>query len=205
MKFRATRGFSLSELIVTIAVAAVVAGIAAPNMREFMLNNRLTGTATELIRTLQSARSEAVKRQSNVVVCMSANPTAATPTCATSNYSSWIVFVDTDNDWDHDAAEAMLESHAFEPEKIKLLGDQGVRVSFAASGFMNATNAGASLVPSTTVVMCDERGNEAAGNQSTARGITIEGGSGRPTLKRQQAQIAAFSSQIPSVTTECPT
>ncbi|HEX2584691.1 MAG TPA: prepilin-type N-terminal cleavage/methylation domain-containing protein, partial [Steroidobacteraceae bacterium] len=67
-RLKAAKGFTLIELMFGLAVAAVIIGVAAPNMRTFILNNRINSTATEFVRSMQNARSEASKRQKNVVI-----------------------------------------------------------------------------------------------------------------------------------------
>lgn len=197
------RGFTLIELMVTIAVVALLAGFVAPAMRSFVLNSRLSSTANELTRSVQSARSEAVKRQRNVVVCMSANPSAATPTCGTSGVNSWIVFEDINNNWDHESTETIIDTHTFESAKTVFSGNQSQRISFGASGFTNLTDATSALAPTTAMVMCDIRGNKGPATLSYARGIVIGQATGRPTITRVISQIRALT-VTGGVDTLCP-
>ncbi|WP_312960352.1 GspH/FimT family pseudopilin [Stutzerimonas nitrititolerans] len=64
-----TRGFTLIELMVTIAVLAVVIAIAAPSFTSVIQSNRATALHHEVLGAIQLARSEAVKRRKDVIVC----------------------------------------------------------------------------------------------------------------------------------------
>jgi type IV fimbrial biogenesis protein FimT len=68
---RASFGFTLVELIVTLVVASVLLALAAPNFSGFVKSNRLAGQANELMADLAFARSEAIKRGANITVCRS--------------------------------------------------------------------------------------------------------------------------------------
>lgn len=54
------KGFTLIELMVIIALVAIMAGIAVPSFTQFVRNNRVTTQADEIHRFLQYARGEAV-------------------------------------------------------------------------------------------------------------------------------------------------
>lgn len=66
---RYSRGFSLIELMVTISILAILIAIAVPSFTSAIRDSRIDSLSRELQGALQLARSEAVKRRVNVVVC----------------------------------------------------------------------------------------------------------------------------------------
>lgn len=89
---RAAAGFSLIELMVTIAVAGVLTAVAAPSVTKLFKANRVQSEASSFVGDLMMARTEAVKRGQNVSACVSSDGT----NCLTTNtwQSGWIVFSD---------------------------------------------------------------------------------------------------------------
>lgn len=81
------RGFTLVELLVTIAVAGILLAIAVPNFRTFLQDSRAISQANLLVQALNVARSEAIKRDVPIDVCPSANGT----TCGGTWAQGWIV------------------------------------------------------------------------------------------------------------------
>lgn len=72
------QGFTLIELVVTMAVAAILISVAVPNLRTMIQNGRLNTQANDLVGDLSLARSEAIKRRTFVGVCISTNGTTCT-------------------------------------------------------------------------------------------------------------------------------
>lgn len=84
-------GFTLFELMLTLGLAAVLMGLAAPSVTEFVRSSRLAGGARDLVMDFGLARDEAVMRATRVTICGSSNLT----NCANVGWDGGrIVFVD---------------------------------------------------------------------------------------------------------------
>ena len=87
--------------MVTLAVAAILMAIAIPSFVALINGNRLTSTANELVSSLQLARSEALRRNTQVRVCRSENGTSC---AAAGQWSRWITLVVSNNEVLRDAS-----------------------------------------------------------------------------------------------------
>lgn len=91
------KGFTLLELIITLAVAGILMGLAAPSFTTIIKNNRLIAHNNELLTALSLAKSEALKRGQSVSVCkrnIAGNACDSTKTWS----DGWLVFSDQDGD-----------------------------------------------------------------------------------------------------------
>jgi type IV fimbrial biogenesis protein FimT len=167
---RTATGFTVVELLVTLTVVGILAALAVPNMRPFIQNNRLTAASNDLLRSFQLARTEAIKRQQNVVVCASTDPTAANPTCTYGPFGGWIVFQDTNANWQTDGGEAVLERHNLLDSSITVKTDKDGIESYAATGFANPAG---TKTPTRNILMCDIRGNQITGSTSVERAVLV--------------------------------
>ncbi len=64
-------GFTLIEAMVTVAVLAIVIGVAIPNFTSLISANKLTAQSNELLAALTVARSEAIKQNQSILLCHS--------------------------------------------------------------------------------------------------------------------------------------
>ena len=82
-------GFTLMELLVVIAIAAVLTGVAIPTFRTAMQSAEARTAATDFYSALNRARSEAIARNTSVLVCARDAAVLDKPTCAGAGTSSW--------------------------------------------------------------------------------------------------------------------
>ena len=78
------RGFTLIELMVALAVAIVLMGVAVPSFFESTARARLQGAVNELAIDLQYARSQAVRERAAVALTVAADGASYTITDPTS-------------------------------------------------------------------------------------------------------------------------
>ena len=101
------------ELLVTLAIVAIVAGFALPSIQQVLGGSQISASSNQLVYSLQSARSEAIKRVTPVILCPSEAPLADKPVCGGNYTSGWIVFADVDTDGKNSDADVLvLQSEA---------------------------------------------------------------------------------------------
>lgn len=105
---KTNKGFTLIELMVTLAVAAIILTVAVPSFRSIVQNNRLITQANELITGINLARSEAIKRGQSISICAANAALTGCSNTATAWNVGWIIFIDSDGGADFDAGETIL-------------------------------------------------------------------------------------------------
>ena len=77
---RHQRGFTLLEMMVTVAAVGILLAIGVPSFRYIANANRIATEANNLLGDLQFARSEAIKEGQSVSVCVSSDVNTVTGT-----------------------------------------------------------------------------------------------------------------------------
>ena len=111
LRIQRMTGITVIELLMALAVAAILMGLGAPGLSHFIKNNRLSESSFDMLGTINLARSEAVKRRVRVVLCRSADPQAATPSCGGAERTwttGWLVFASGDSNNTYEAGTDTL-------------------------------------------------------------------------------------------------
>lgn len=97
MKSATARGISLIELVIGMAILALIATQAAPSFNAFMINQRIRAAAEAMASMLQRARSEAIQRNQDVEfvsfdrLINTADSSYATALTAVSGGDNWML------------------------------------------------------------------------------------------------------------------
>ncbi len=87
------KGFTMVELMVVVAIVAVVASVAVPSFKKMVTGSGVRAAVNDWTLAMQTARSEAVRQRTPVILC----PSADGATCATTSVGAfaqgWIVQV----------------------------------------------------------------------------------------------------------------
>jgi type IV fimbrial biogenesis protein FimT len=164
-------GFTLIELMVTIAIAGIVMGLAIPSFNTAIRNNRLTTLNNDFVTSLSIARSEAVKRGQVVTICKSANGTTCVIDVVSNWAQGWIVFTNANNNAVVDAGvDVVFRVQGPAQTQITMVGDNlggtpatdvTSRINYGSNGMTVA--AGGTPGVSGNILVCDNRRTEPVG------------------------------------------
>lgn len=166
-------GFTLTELMVTLAIAAILISFAAPSFSGIMKDSQLTVSLNDFISALNLARSDAIRRGDRVTLCKSSEPYVE---CSTNGgwEQGWIIFVDSNNFSVRDPDEDIIHVHGALEHGISITGNAPVKnyISYINTGVTRLKGGG---FQAGSLQVCDGRGK--------ARSIVLNS-FGRPRTTR---------------------
>lgn len=157
-----TSGFSLVEMMVAVAIIAILATIAVPAFQNMIVQSRLSSQTNDLVGAIQAARGEAIKRNQQIRFCRTSS-TTSTDCAGAGNWEFWIVV---------NPANTVLRRGSINSE-LRLTSTFNLgRLTFIPSGTNSVTTDNDSLT------ICSP-----SGSGNTARLITV-GLGGRTSISK---------------------
>ncbi|MBT9507121.1 GspH/FimT family pseudopilin [Rhodoferax sp.] len=159
------RGFTLIELMVTMALVAALMAVAIPSFKAFQRNSELSSFTNTLLAGINAARSEAMKRGMYAMVV---------PNDGVNWNSGWQVFVDKDRSQNYLAANDISVLKTDTPPSYLTISGNGTAtgatpyIMFDASGYSKTKTGGFGAL-TFTIARNDVTANEQ--NEQTRRAV----------------------------------
>jgi len=151
------KGFSLTEMLVVVAIVAILFGIAVPSYRYIANASRMSSEINALLGDLMYARAEAIREGQTVSLCVSAD--GANCSGSTAWQTGWIVFPDPAANDTPAAGSVLRQQQAFTGTTPDTLTPNNPisAVSFNRNGF--AQSAGGAAFPTTILTLHESTAN----------------------------------------------
>ena len=130
-------GITLIELMVTLAVVALVAALGAPSFLRLLARHAILAQAEELQDAVRLGRNEAMKRSGPVVMCRT--DAANTSRCAGTggNWQTWLLFTDLGRTGAFVAGDAIVRQHLDVSNRMTIAGSAAT-IRFESTGIAHA-------------------------------------------------------------------
>lgn len=186
------------ELMVMLAVMAIVMSVGIPQLSIFFKGNRMVANTNDLIGGFHVARSTAIKVAGRVTICKSSNADDASPTCDSGTGAwddGWFVFVEGT-----DTGNAIGTFNSSDGAILRInTGAEGIDTTITTTGYADIENfvsfssrglptkSNGNSVAGVFMV-CDDRGLKNAAGNVVANGVVLLA-SGRVGVSKTESQI----------------
>ena len=155
------KGFTIVELMTTLAIVAIMAAIAAPSFKNLIANNRLAAFSNDMISSLSAARNEAISTRQSVAI----QPNSGNWT------NGWAVIVDSNSDGLFNASDVTVKTVEAYNSTLSESGASPSNLVFNSKGSRDTLGTWGPLK------VCDDR--------KAGRSISVEG-AGVASLKKHE-------------------
>lgn len=141
-------GFTLIELMVTIAIVAVLLGLSIPSFSALVHGSRIKSVSSDLVSSINLAKLESIKRQTRITICASNNTDQSDPVCDKSAGNiwgtGWILFKDSGVVGKIDDDDEIINVYSFSGKNVNLSSDTFNRYASFLPGNLVSGNNGSS-------------------------------------------------------------
>jgi len=142
-------GFTIVELLITIAIGGILMAFAIPNFIAWRANSKLIGVSQNLRGDLEMAKKRAIRENASVEVLFDPDNNGA----VSNRYEIFIYNGTTPDNWSRDSDETLLRNRQLEA---------GITIDLAATTFVNDgtrfDGRGIPIPPAGTVVIAGSTG-----------------------------------------------
>lgn len=169
------RGITLIELLIALAIAAVLLGLSLPSFAALKARNDVAASHNLMMTGFAAAREAAITHRAPAVLCPGNSDTG----CRKDGIwdGGWMIWLDRNDNGRFDSSDTLLRSETgFDGELAIRSSKQRSRVTFQPSGMAEGSNL--------TVKLCDSEG-------TALRGL-VTSNTGR-TRSSTDAEVAAMT------------